>query len=390
MTVPTSPLRVLHYLQAVRLEHGGVVRAVLDLCATLASRGHEVVLATSDAKDAPPEWSQPSAAGTPRKTPRIIEISPSASLRQQIKPLVAQAQLVHLHGPWEMKNLAVASLARKLGRPYVITPHGMLDDWSMSQKATKKRLYHAIFAKGLLERAAFVHCTAQAELDQAKQWFGRGRGMVLPYVVNFTAFEKLPGPELARERFPFLRDPRLKLLFLSRLHYKKGVEALIDAAGLLKKQGVDFHLVVAGPGEPAYIRQLEDRIARLGLKEQTHLVGLVAGAEKISLYQACDLFALPTSQENFGLVLVEAMACGTPVLTTRGTDIWREIEAGGGVVRDPNPATFAQTIQELAADRAALASRGRGAREWVMRYLDVNALLDQYETFYGKAIAGKA
>ncbi|MCX5661677.1 MAG: glycosyltransferase [Planctomycetota bacterium] len=389
MTPQTKTLKVLHYLQAVRLEHGGVVRAVLDLGATLAGRGHEVTLVTVDGRDAPPEWSKPTPAGEQRRVPTLVAISRSESLRDQIKPFVEQASLVHLHGPWQRQNLVVAGLARKLGKPYVLTPHGMLDDWSMSQKPIKKRVYHALFAKGLLERAAFIHCTAQAELDQAKRWFGRGRGVVLPYVVNFSAFATLPGPEPARRLFPVIADDRLKLLFLSRLHIKKGVEALIDAAALLKKQGPDFTLVIAGPGDPGYINQLKQRIERLGLAGQTHLVGLVSGVDKTSLYQACDLFVLPTSQENFGLVLVESMACGTPVLTTRGTDIWREIEAGGGIVRDANPATIADAVRELAADRPALAQRGKGAREWVMRYLDVDALLDQYEAFYARALAWK-
>lgn len=383
-------LRIVHYLNFVHIAEGGVVRAVLDLCATLADRGHEVTLVTLDGKDAPSEWprrgdKRAHAAST--RLPTVVEIDTRFRFGDELRSNLADAHLLHVHGPWDLYNVWAARIARQLGRPYVLTVHGMLDQWSMAQKPLKKRIYHAVAAKRLLDGAALIHCTAQMELDQAKEWFAGQHGAVVPCLLNFAPFRTLPGKAAAQKRFAFLDAGHLKLLFLSRLHHKKGPAVLIEAAGILKARGLAFTLVMAGPGSSDYIAQLAGRVASLGLERQTHFVGLVTDTDKLSLFQACDLFVLPTSQENFGLVLTESMACATPVLTTRGTAIWREIETGGGVVRDASPCEIADAITELAADRRALALRGRASREWVMRFFDPEQILDGYEALYGKALS---
>ncbi len=114
---------------------------------------------------------------------------------------------------------------------------------------------------------------------------------------------------------------------------------------------------------------------------------MVRGIEKISLYQACDLFVLPTHQENFGLVLPEAMACGTPVITTRGVDIWPELESGGATIVDGTPEAIARAIKDLLSDPEALAARGERARRFVCDWLNPTDLAARYEAMYRDAIA---
>lgn len=390
-------MKVVHYLTRVRLEEGGVVRAVLDLCAAFARAGHEVVLATHDDSDAPSEWKR--GAGAHGGLPRIVRLDrPSRPMglyaSAQLSPVreaLVGADALHLHTPWETSNVQFARLARRARVPYVLSIHGMLDDWSMSQRAPKKKLYLALVGRRLLERAAFVHCTAQAEFDQSKKWYPGGEGRVIPLIFDLTPYRDLPGPEIAKAKFPLAAVDEPKLLFLSRLHEKKGVERLIDAAATLRERGHECALLIAGTGEPAYEQSLRARVREKGLDDRAAFLGLVVGEEKVSLFEAADVFVLPTSQENFGFVAPEAMACRTPVVTTKGVDIWPELAASGGAVIIESPPEscapeLANTLGRMLRDEGGLREMGERARAWVLEHLDEARTLRAYEQMYADAM----
>lgn len=389
-------MRILHVFLAVRAEVGGPARGVLDLCSALARRGHSVTLATADAAEVPPEWRAPDAPGRPRVVELGGGVLPGAALRAQgvaeLRPLVQEADVVHLHGVWEYLNIQAARLARAAGKPYVITVRGMLDDWAMSRKPAKKRLYLALFGKRWLRNATAVHFTAEGELAQSRRRVSLQRTVVIPNLLDLSPYERLPGPGMAEEAFAFVRDRRARsaptILFLSRIHTGKGLEALIEAVALLKRGGIDVALAVAGSGETGYVDAMKGMARRLGLVEHADFafLGFVSGATKLSLYEACDIFALPTSQENFGFVLVEALACRTPVVTTKGADIWPELERSGGVrIAEPTGEAFADALGELLKGRDRLPEMGGAGRRWVFDDLDPEKVIQRFEEMYRRA-----
>ena len=200
-------------------------------------------------------------------------------------------------------------------------------------------------------------------------------------------FADLPGPGPAREKFGIVSDEPI-VLFLSRLHYKKGVERLIEAAELMQRDNVPCRFLIAGTDleQGAYERKLKDMTTSRGLDDRVSFLGFVDGLDKISLYQAADLFILPTSQENFGFVLFEALAASTPVLTTRGADTWPELEASGGsLIIDAKPLTIVRAIQELMADPRRRHMMGESGRAWVFKNLSGAAVIRQYEDLYEAA-----
>ena len=141
--------------------------------------------------------------------------------------------------------------------------------------------------------------------------------------------------------------------------------------------------MLAGTGDDAYISSLKALAAELGVSNKVHFVGQVTGDDKLSLYRNADAFVLPTSQENFGLVLIEAMSCGVPVVTTKGVDIWRDVEASGAaVIVEQDAAAIATTVKNLFADRAALASMSERARPWVFETYAEDRLIGRYENLY--------
>lgn len=386
-------MKLVHYLPRIRLAEGGVVRAVLDMAALLAMRGHAVTVATHDAADAPPEW----RSGGPRialiPTPKYPGGLMSDRQLRALHPLIQESDVVHLHTPWERTNLQIARRCRRLGTPYVVTIHGMLDDWCMSQKGPKKRLFLALGGRAMLDHAAWVHCTAEAERRQASRYFS-SPGVVIPLVLDLAEYRSLPGTGPAAEAFPgaarALASGEPILLFLSRLHPKKGVEALIDAAIRLRDRGALARVLIAGPGEADYQRALRARAGPLG--ERVEFLGLVGGRAKVALYQCATVFVLPTSQENFGFVVPEALACGVPAITTRGVDIWPELEASGGaIIADPpTPEVIADHIGALIADPARRDRMGRSGREWVLAMLNPDRIVGQFEEAYARAKAGHA
>jgi len=384
-------MRIVHYLSQFQLAHGGVVRAVLDVAGLLAHRGHDVQVLTWDATDIPDEWKTGEDG-----VPDVLEIPPPTRPGGLLGGLslgeaegaVREADVLHLHTPWDLVNRQLAKAARRTHTPYVLTVHGMLDDWSMAQRGWKKRLYLAFGGRRLLERAALVHCTAQGELDQAGRWFPRGRGFVIPCVCDLGPFRELPGPELARRSIPAIDVDEPVILFLSRIHYKKQPEALIDAAALLRDRGVACRIAFAGAGDDRYVEELRQRVRRRDVEDRVFFLGLVVGEEKVSLYERAEVFALPTQQENFGLVYPEALACRTPVVTTRGTDIWRELEeSGGAVIAEGNASAFADAVAELLADSERRRHMGERGREWVFRELDGEQIVRRYEEMYQQALS---
>ena len=389
----TKPLRIVHYVPGIRLEQGGVVRAILDWCTVFAVRGHQMTLLAYQGNDIPREWLT-GAPGSPVAKvippPRAMPGKPlGAEALRVAEQAIKDADVLHLHGPWLDGNRQLANIARRHRVPYIVTLHGMLDDWSMTQRAMKKRLYMRLWGRRFLDNAACVHCTAEAELAQSRRWFDNPATAVLPYLVELTAFARLPGPGLATPLIPAGMRDRPKVLFLSRLHEQKGIDILIRAAAALRDSGASFTLLIAGNGEPGYERRLYEMVEQLNLRDRVVFLGLVTGEQKVSLYQSADVFVLPTRHENFGLVLTEAMACGTPVVTTKGTDIWSELQSAGGVIAENTPEGIAAAVRGIFQKPQELAALGQRGRAWVFETLAVEPLAQRYEGMY-RAQAARA
>lgn len=387
-------MRITHFLTRFNLADGGVVRAVLDMGQLLAARGHEVTVLTCDDTDVPDSW-KAGGAGVPVirlvESPRLPGGLFARAQLAGIEPLVKQSEVVHLHACWTTANNQLGRMCRRMGVPYVLSVHGMLDDWCMAQKAPKKKIYLALGGRKTLEEAALVHCTAGAELEQSRKWYPKGRGVVVPLIFDLEPYRQLPGPELADAAFGpagtgDIVPDRPVVLFLSRIHMKKGVDVLVRMAAELKERGIVCRTLIAGTGDAPYEREMRALIAELGLTDDVRLLGLVTGETKVSLYERADVFALPTSQENFGFVFPESLACRTPVVTTRGVDIWPELEqSGGAVIAERTPSAFADAVASLLPDADQRRLMGESGRAWVLEHLNPDAIAARFEGMYADA-----
>jgi glycosyltransferase involved in cell wall biosynthesis len=379
-------MKILHYFPTTRLSEGGTVRAAIDFCTVLARREHEVLWVTSDDIDVPESWKNGDA-----HCPTVHMLGALGSGKRltksqlsEIKQLVKVVDVVHIHAMWDLSNPQVAKICKKEHTPWVLSVHGMLDDWSMSQRKLKKVMYLATVGRILARDSTVFHTTAEEEKRQAIKWLKHDNISVIPCIVDLDPYKEVPDPTLAYEKFGKVDEPTV--LFLSRVHEKKSIETLIDATAILKQKGTSIRLFIAGTGEQAYIDSLQQRAVDAGVEDQVTLLGMVVGDLKLSLYAMADVFALPTQQENFGLVFAEAMLCETPIIGTKGTDIWRELEEGGAFIADRTPSAFADAIENITSDSELAKAVGEKGRERMLAWLDTNIVGEQCEQMYQGAI----
>ena len=254
---------------------------------------------------------------------------------------ITNYDVVLVHGLWQYHNLAVYQAIKKLRKgkvkvpKVVIMPHGMMDPYFQNaperkMKAIRNELIWNFIEKKCLNAADAIFFTCQEEMRLAvttfkgynpKKTINVGYGIQTPpanTVAFKTAFEK-KCPSIIGKKY---------WLFLSRIHEKKGVDLLINAYNFLKSQNYSLpELVIAGPTDSVYARQM---IVNSANNPKIHFPGMLQGAEKWGAFYGCETYLLPSHQENFGIAIVEAMACKKPVLISKHVNIWKEIEAGNG------------------------------------------------------------
>ena len=307
---------------------GGVVRAVLLLSEEMARQGHEVEITTLDPKDSPNETPTTLPVHELGRSNRGYGFSPY--LQQWLDRHGRNYDCVIVNGCWQYSGFAAWRRFHKSPIPYYVMPHGMLDPWfkrTYALKHLKKWLYWPWGEYRILRDARAVIFTSDAERLQAREsfWLYKVRervaplGVEVPLVVSTDEFFA---------RFPQLQGKRI-VLFLGRLHVKKGVDILIDAFTRVAATDSSVVLVIAGPDDNPFATKMRARATRCDLADRIVFTGMLEGDVKWGALRAAEVFILPSHQENFALAVVEALACGTPVLISRPINIWNEVQQDG-------------------------------------------------------------
>lgn len=376
-------MHLVHYINSLNRQMGGTVTAVLDVTVSLRELGHDITVLTHEIGVEETGILQANGIRLVRSgTPRLNGLfRPSDVLA--LRHILGEVDVLHLHGIWSPGAAQLGREAESFHLPFVITTHGMLSDWAMTQKPLKKRLYWAFVLRHVLHQASCVHVTASQERYEAAQWIGNNRVECLAWVFRPAAYTEASQGVL-KTLLPSVPVERPLLLFLSRLHPKKGLHNLIEALAQLKTRRIGVHLVVAGEWESArYESSVRAAIRNAGLESYVTFVGFVSGANKMSLLRHADLLVLPTSQENFGFVSYEALSVGTPAAITTGIDTWRELEASGGAKVVPRePGGLAHCIADMVYDLVALAEMGARGRGWIEDQFANDAAVRRFESLY--------
>ena len=388
-------MRVLHLIPYMHPSAGGPPVVVQQWCAELQRRGVDASVLSTDAYASPDDssWLQQYRSDFP------IDVVPymgtrgfgySPQMAEQFRRRLQDCSLVHVHNVWGYTNRLAARLCPAAGVPFVVSTHGMLDPHSMGRKAWKKKLYGRLVEFPALRKASGLVFTHAEEERLARQTCGRlPQGHVVPLGTEDP-------PELSRQHLQqqFLDDyPELqnteRIVFLSRLHEKKGLDLLLPAFAQIAAFRPACRLVLVGPGESDYVQSLKDRAQALGITDRVLFTGSLQGPHKWAALAAADVYVLPSYQENFAIALVEALRVGTPVVCSQRVNIWSDLAgARAATVCELTVESVAESILRLLDDRREAEQQGsRGASFATDNYTwpkSVDRLMEVYESLAGQ------
>ena len=326
---------------------GGMVPSILGMTGALSRLREDVTIVT-------PTPSRLEGITLPEG---LALKGPEADLADAVR----SAEVVHLHGLWQVQTRRGARVARAAGVPYVITAHGMAEPWALRHKYWKKRIYLALVEARNLRRASCLHALSRPEIGHLRAiapWTPVG---FIPNGVDLGFAEGLPDRSVLEAEYPELRG-KFVFLFYARLHLKKGLDLLAEALGRIAPGRPDVHLLLAGRDDGAW-SSFRDRMEDLGLSGRMTYLRHVSGERARQVWAAADAFVLPSYSEGFSMAVLEALACRLPSLITTACHFPELAAAGGAVVVPPDVAAVTQGLRDLLdrtpQERAELGLRGR-------------------------------
>lgn len=324
---------------------GGPPLIALRTAAAQALQGHEAHLVTYAYESVNPPGADPSGnlAETVKTFPggelvRLHEVRASGAIerlfaraaRRELANLIPEFDFVHVNGIWAPMLWAAAGEARKAGVPYCVTVHGMLHPWSLEQSGLKKRFAMKLCVRRMLDAAAFLQLGNRDEGEYLKPLGFTSATEIIPNGIFPEIYDNLPAKTAFHADHPEL-DGKPYVLFLSRLHYKKGLDILADAFAAMAGRVPDVRLVVAGP-DGGGRADFERRIREAGLSDRVHIVGSLFNEHKLKALAGAACFCLPSRQEGFSMAITEALASGLPCVVTEDCCYPEVGEAGAGFV----------------------------------------------------------
>ncbi len=373
-------MHITHVQGIFSPEHGGPAHSLTNYCVGQAKRGHHV---SAWVLEGFPETSPAIRLPPPVETVahRVhfpFALGRSSSMRRALS-CAESPDVFHLHGTWLRAMHYGAEEARLRRVPYVVEPMGMYESYGLRTKWLRKRLARWWFQDKLLERAQCLQVNSRREGEQLRQLGFRNPLAVIPVGVDTAAIfnrpvASTPWPELNGRFF----------LFLSRIQEKKGIELLLNAWATLAAASPDWTLVIGGTGSPQYVSHCRQLADHLGIAARCKWVGHLTEAEKSWALSHADFFILPSFSENLGNVVAEALAHGTPVITTDATP-WQEMtKRKCGWITSPTIQELTSVLEEaMRHDPTRLKEMGERGRQWCVSHFALERVLEDLDAVYG-------
>ncbi|MBD2676762.1 MULTISPECIES: glycosyltransferase [Nostoc] len=367
-------MKVLHVTPSITKVRGGTSQAVLDMVKALQITNVDAEIATTnddgdDLLDVPlrklikyndvPVWFF--HRFSPNFKP-VREYAFSGGLTQWLWQNISQYELVHVHALFSYASTIAMAIARRKNVPYIVTPHGLLCEWSLQQSTHKKQTYLKLIEQANLDSSQIIHFTSEKERQEVSLLGLQKPNFVLPLGISLPT-EISDARSRLRQQFNITPDEPV-ILFLSRLHYKKGLEYLIPALSKLAHHRFTF--ILAGNGAPDYEAEIESLLISSGLRHRTLVVGFVQGETKDILMQGSDLFVLTSYSENFAVSVLESLAVGVPVLVTPGVALASVVKQNQlGYVPDLDIAAITDALENYFSNPQQAKKMGDRARQLV-------------------------
>lgn len=359
-------MKLLRVISTADPASGGPIEGIRQVTKELSKQGHHTEVVTVD--DPAAAWLQTYDFEIHALGPATQKYWYSPLLMSWLKSNAPRFDLVVQHGLWNYTSFTTWRAMRRIDVPYVAYSHGMLDPWFRQTYPIKhlaKQLVWWLADGNLIRDASALLFTSEEERVLARNafWPYKCIEIVVPYGTSDISGDADAQLRAFQEKIPNLKR-RPYLLYLSRIHPKKGCDLMIRAFSEFADQHPDLDLVVAGPDQVGWRAELQEIVKQAGLEARVHWPGMLSGDAKWGAFRGCEAFILPSHQENFGIVVAEAMAAGKPLLLTNKVNIWREVvECGGGIVAPDDQAGVTSLMSQFLAlsegERTLMANNSR-------------------------------
>ena len=393
------PMKVLHIIPSVAKVRGGPSKAVIEMVKALQSQNVDAEIATTndngkDLLDVPlgeltdqlEEYGNVPIRFFARFSPNVNavrEFAYSRTLTAWLWQHITDYDIIHVHAIFSYASTIAMVIARIKNLPYINRPLGQLCEWSLQQSKLRKQIYFNIIERSNLLHSQSLHFTAEQEREEFQQLDLNIPNFVLPHGVHIP--ELIANAQDQLRQILQIPDQIPIILFMSRIHPKKGLEYLIPALG--KFPDSNFAFVIAGNGESDYIKQIQSLLETHQIRDQTHLVGFVNGELKNLYLQGADLFVLTSHSENFGIAVIESLVAGTPVLITDGVAIAPMVQSHDlGYVTQLDTVAIAATIQEFFEHPQVAKQKGDRAQPYIAENYSWAKIADSLINIYTKNV----
>lgn len=345
-------LNVLHVTPSMSLTWGGPTVVVSELTSELSRQSVSCEIVTTRGYRVGVD--QISPPGVPihsfdTEFPAQFWTAYSPKLSRFLNERADSFDLIHIHQVWHYPGYAAFRFARKHKLPCILTIHSELSEWSLRQKTLKKRIYRLVLLDRILRNVNALHAITRAEKEQVVKLGYETPVVVAPNGIEPAPFEALPDPAEFLQRFPVLKGKRI-ILFLGRLHAKKGLDILARSFSTIARRFEDTVLLVVGPNKFGTREKMESILSSEGLLDRTVFTGLLTGEDKLAAMSCADLFVLPSHSDVLGIAVLEAMAAQLPVVITKGCEFPEVSEYGAGLVVETDEAPITEAITKLLSD----------------------------------------
>ena len=370
-------LKILHVIPSIAPVRGGPSLAIVEMVKALRSQDVEVEIVTTndngcDLLNVPlcqkTEYAGVTVRFFPRFSPQIHsvrEFAFSTELTKWLWKNITHYDLLHIHAIFSYPSTVAMLIARLKGIPYICRPLGQLCNWSLQQGYQKKQAYLNVIERANLNGSQALHFTTKQEQQEASNLNLKCPSFILPHGLSIPA--EIPDARKKLRQQLNLEENEPVILFLSRLHQKKGLDYLIPALGKLTK--TQFTFILAGNGDLEYETEITRLLQQHNIESQTRKVGFVQGEYKNLLLQGADLFALTSHSENFGIVVLEALAARTPALVTPGVALASVLKQGRvGYIANLNIDSIAESIQYCLDNLSETQAMGERARNLIFEH----------------------
>jgi glycosyltransferase involved in cell wall biosynthesis len=271
-------------------------------------------------------------------------------LARALREKIPDVDIVHIHSLYMFHTAVAAFHSVRFRTPYVIRPHGTLDPYIYKRHRFRKLIIEILFQNRVTRRAAGIHFVTEEEKLLAEKYTYGTPGFVVPIGLDIDEYANRPARGNLFSRFPELNGKKI-ILFLGRVNFKKGLDILVSAFAAVAREREDVHLLIAGPDDNGYGEKVTTWLKKENVCNKTTLAGMLQGEEKLEALTFSSVFVLPSYSENFGIAVLEAMACGLPVVISEKVNLWPVVVAAkAGHVSPCNAEIFSRRILDILCD----------------------------------------